>query len=182
MNNFKTQPYSYMSSTYFPSNNNETCGEDCEASYEFFKKCNEQVLEACNNTTPVQSEYKKQTQQENPFPPNIQRQSADPYIPKAPENWDEIPEDKIVNKCGWTAPNRVWEALENKEDMERVAMDQQFQVCKEKLYGDFLIYKEEMKQRRFRFVEKVGPQITVEQGYNIPFWTWWGSYLNRRYT
>tara|TARA_Y100000389_G_scaffold76555_1_gene73283 strand:- start:6038 stop:6583 length:546 start_codon:yes stop_codon:yes gene_type:complete len=178
---------------YFPSNKNDIWGGDYEPVTGDFEKWNEEVLKTVteehdemghmpySNITPVQSEYKTQTQQENPFPPNIRRQAADLDIPKASEHGDEIPEDKIVNKDGWTAPNRVWEALENKEDMEKASMEQQFQACQAKMYGDFLIYQEEMKQRRFRFIEKVGPQITVEQGYNIPFWAWWGCYLNRRY-
>ena len=115
-------------------------------------------------------------QNEEGYPP-LKRQTRDDCIQY---RFDEI-NDEVIDKKGWTAPHRVWEALDNKEQMEEFAMQQQFTACQQKMYGDFLIYKEEMKQRRERFLTKVGPQLVVEQAYHIPFWVWWGEYLTRKY-
>ena len=89
--------------------------------------------------------------------------------------------EQLITKGGWTAPQRVWGALENKEEIDEMAMQQHFAACQAKMQADFMVYKEEMKQRRQRYLNKVGPQITVEQAYHIPFWQWWGEYLTRKY-
>ena len=68
-----------------------------------------------------------------------------------------------------------------KEDLEEMWLTQQFHASQQKLYADFMTYKQEMHQRRMRFANKVGPQITLEQAYHVPFWKWWGEYLNRKY-
>ena len=93
----------------------------------------------------------------------------------------DVTNDPIVTRDGWTAPQRVWEALSAKEDLEEMWLTQQFHASQQKLYADFMTYKQEMQQRRMRFANKVGPQITLEQAYHVPFWQWWGEYLNRKY-
>ena len=92
-----------------------------------------------------------------------------------------IQDDPVIHQNGWTAPQRVWEGLRAKEELEQTIMNQQYATAQQTMSTHFAIYQEEMRQRRLRFINKVGPQITLEQGYHVPFWQWWGEYLSRGY-
>lgn len=68
--------------------------------------------------------------------------------------------------------------LEEKEQYEAYMMKMQHSMALASVEEAFAIWKKEQLQRRKRFIQQHGVTVTLEKGYNVPFWQWWMSKLS----